>query len=145
MRVAYLSIKALVQSGKLRPAALLATVALGLIANMLFVVTARTTLVTADAGGICAASSALPDGDALLCAAVLHMAAAWIASPNLRRAADIYFGLSVHPGAETIPRGWARGWVLAEIAGFSATPLIGHGSGAWGAFEQAPSARPASG
>ena len=39
-------IMALVQSNKLRPAALLTAVALGLIANMLFVVAARTTLVT---------------------------------------------------------------------------------------------------
>jgi len=131
-----------VRSNKLRPAALLAALALGLIANMLFVVASRTTLVTLP---LMLATFALLHLHcrtviALLCAAVLLVAVAWIASPNLRRTASTFISDYQYTQERNNPTGlgsrleyWQK-----SLDFFRDAPLIGHGSGATeGLFEQA--------
>ena len=141
MALAY-PVKALVQANKLRPAALLTAVALALIANMLFVIAARTTLVTLP---LMLATFALLHLHcrtviALLCAAVLVVAAAWIASPNLRTTASTFISDYQYSQERNNPTGlgsrleyWQK-----SLDFFRDAPLIGHGSGATqGLFEQA--------
>jgi O-antigen ligase len=135
-------IKALVQGNKMRPAALLAAVALGLIANMVFVVASRTTLVTLP---LMLATFALLHLHcrtviALLCAAAVVMAAAWIASPNLRTTASTFISDYQYTQQRNNPTGlgsrleyWHKSLDFVRDA-----PVIGHGSGATqGLFEQA--------
>jgi O-antigen ligase len=135
-------IMGLVRSNRLRPAALLAAVALALIANMVFVVASRTTLVTLP---LMLAAFALLHLHcrtviALSCAAVLVVAAAWIASPNLRRTASTFISDYQYSQERNNPTGlgsrleyWQK-----SLDFFSDAPLIGHGSGATqGLFEQA--------
>jgi hypothetical protein len=135
-------IKALVQRNKPWPAALLAALALGLIANLVFVVAARTTLVTLP---LMLATFALLHLHcrtvlAALCAAALVVAAAWIASPNLRRTASTFISDYQYSKEQNNPTGlgsrleyWQK-----SLEFFRDAPLIGHGSGATrGLFEQA--------
>jgi O-antigen ligase len=135
-------ITALVRSDKMRPAALLAAMALGLIANMLFVVASRTTLVTLP---LMLATFALLHLQcrtviALLCAAALVVTAAWIASPNLRTTASTFISDYQYTQERNNPTGlgsrleyWQK-----SLDFFRDAPLIGHGSGATqGLFEQA--------
>jgi hypothetical protein len=131
-----------VRSNKLRPAALLAAVALGLIANMLFVIASRTTLVTLPL--MLATFAALHlhcrTVIALLCAAALVVAAAWIASPNLRTTASTFISDYQYSQERNNPTGlgsrleyWQK-----SLDFFRDAPVIGHGSGATqGLFEQA--------
>jgi O-antigen ligase len=135
-------VKALAQSNRLRPAALLAAVAFGLIANMLFVVASRTTLVTLPL--MLATFAALHlhcrTVIALLCAAVVVVAAAWIASPNLRTTASTFISDYQYSQERNNPTGlgsrleyWQK-----SLDFFRDAPGIGHGSGATqGLFEQA--------
>ena len=135
-------ITALVRSDKIGPAALLAAVALGLIANMAFVVTSRTTLVTLP---LMLATFALLHLHCrtvigVLCAAALLVAAAWIASPNLRTTARTFISDYQYTQERNNPTGlgsrleyWQK-----SLYFFRDAPLIGHGSGATqGLFEQA--------
>jgi O-antigen ligase len=135
-------IMVLVRSNKTRPAALLAAVALGLIANMVFVIASRTTLVTLP---LMLATFALLHLHcrtviAALCAAALVVAAAWIASPNLRTTASTFISDYQHTKDQNNPTGlgsrleyWQK-----SLEFFRDAPLIGHGSGATqGLFEQA--------
>jgi O-antigen ligase len=135
-------IMALVQSGRIRPAALLAAMALGLIANMAFVVTSRTTLVALP---LMLATFALlhlrcRTVIAALCAAALLMAAAWTASPNLRGTVSTFVSDYRYTQERNNPTGlgsrleyWQK-----SLDFFRDAPLIGHGSGATrGLFEQA--------
>jgi hypothetical protein len=135
-------VKALMQTNRLRPAALLVAVALGLIANMVFVVASRTTLVTLP---LMLATFALLHLHcrtvmALLCAAALIAAAAWIASPNLRTTASTFISDYQYSQERNNPTGlgsrleyWHK-----SLDFFRDAPLIGHGSGATqGLFEQA--------
>jgi O-antigen ligase len=132
----------LVRSNKIKLAALLAAVALGLIANMVFVVASRTTLVTLP---LMLATFALLHLHcrtviALLCAAALVAAAAWIASPNLRTTASTFISDYQYTQERNNPTGlgsrleyWHK-----SLDFFRDAPLIGHGSGATqGLFEQA--------
>jgi O-antigen ligase len=131
-----------VRSNKIWPAALLTALALALIANMVFVVASRTTLVTLP---LMLAAFALLHLHcrtviALLCAAALIVAAAWIASPNLRRTAATFISDYQYTQERNNPTGlgsrleyWQK-----SLDFFRDAPLIGHGSGATqGLFEQA--------
>ena len=132
----------LVRSNKLRPAALLAALALGFIANMVFVVASRTTLVTLP---LMLATFALLHLHcrtviAGLCAAALVVAIAWIASPNLRTTAATFISDYRYSKERNNPTGlgsrleyWQK-----SLDFFYDAPVIGHGSGATrGLFEQA--------
>jgi O-antigen ligase len=132
----------LVRSNRSWPAALLTAVALGLIANMLFVVASRTTLVTLP---LMLAIFALLHLHcrtviALSCAAALVVAVAWIASPNLRRTVSTFISDYQYTQQRNNPTGlgsrleyWQK-----SLDFFRDAPLIGHGSGATqGLFEQA--------
>jgi O-antigen ligase len=131
-----------VRSNRIRLAALLAAVALGLIANMLFVVASRTTLVTLPLMLMTFAALHLHCRTviALLCAAALVVAAAWIASPNLRRTASTFISDYQYSQERNNPTGigsrleyWQK-----SLDFFRDAPGIGHGSGATqGLFEQA--------
>ncbi|MHB8269038.1 O-antigen ligase family protein [Bradyrhizobium sp.] len=131
-----------VRSHRLRPAALLAAVALGLIANMVFVVASRTTLVTLPLMLMTFALLHLHCRTviALLCVAALVVAAAWLASPNLRRTASTFISDYQYTQERNNPTGlgsrleyWQK-----SLDFFRDAPLIGHGSGATeGLFEQA--------
>jgi O-antigen ligase len=135
-------IMAFVKDNRIRLAALLAAVALGLVANMLFVVASRTTLVTLP---LMLAVFALLHLHcrtviALVCAAALVVAAAWIASPNLRRTASTFISDYQYSQQRNNPTGlgsrleyWQK-----SVDFFQGAPVIGHGSGATrGLFEQA--------
>jgi O-antigen ligase len=135
-------IMVLVRSDKIRPAALLTALALALIANMVFVVASRTTLVTLP---LMLAAFALLHLHcrtviALLCAAALIVAAAWIASPNLRTTASTFISDYQYTQERNNPTGlgsrleyWQK-----SLDFFRDAPLVGHGSGATqGLFEQA--------
>ena len=131
-----------VRSNKLWPAALLAAVALALIANMVFVVASRTTLVTLPLMLLTFALLHLHCRTviAALCVAALVVAAAWIASPNLRRTASTFISDYQYTQERNNPTGlgsrleyWQK-----SLDFFRDAPLIGHGSGATeGLFEQA--------
>ena len=109
---------------------------------MLFVVAARTTLVTLPL--MLATFAALHlhcrTVIALLCAAALVVAAAWIASPNLRTTASTFISDYQYSQERNNPTGlgsrleyWQK-----SLDFFRDAPLIGHGSGATqGLFEQA--------
>jgi O-antigen ligase len=130
------------QSNRIRPAALLAAVALGFIANMVFVIASRTTLVTLP---LMLAAFALLHLHcrtviAALCAAAVVVAAAWTASPNLRTTASTFISDYQHTMVQNNPTGlgsrleyWQK-----SLEFFRDAPVIGHGSGATrGLFEQA--------
>jgi O-antigen ligase len=135
-------VKALVQANKLRAAALLTAVALALLANMAFVVAARTTLVTLPLMLATFALLHLPCRTviAALCAAALVLAAAWTASPNLRRTASTFISDYQYTQERNNPTGlgsrleyWQK-----SLDFFRDAPLVGHGSGTiQGLFEQA--------
>jgi O-antigen ligase len=135
-------IMVLVRSNKLRPAALLAALALAFMANMVFVVASRTTLVTLP---LMLATFALLHLHcrtviAALCAAALVVAVAWIASPNLRTTASTFISDYQYTQERNNPTGlgsrleyWRK-----SLDFFRDAPAIGHGSGATqGLFEQA--------
>ena len=131
-----------VQGNRIRLAALLAAVALGFIANMLFVVASRTTLVTLP---LMLAAFALLHLHcrtviALACAAALLVAAAWIASPNLRRTASTFISDYQYSQQQNNPTGMGSRleYWQKSLEFFRSAPVIGHGSGATrGLFEQA--------
>lgn len=76
----------LLRGGRIGSAALLAAIALGLLANMVFVIVSRTVLVTMPVmlAVFAALHLRLRTGAKILAAAVLGVGAAWIASPQLR-------------------------------------------------------------
>lgn len=130
------------KGNRIRLAALLAAAALALIANMLFVVTSRTTLVTLPL--MLAVFAALHlhcrTVIALLCAAALVVAAAWIASPNLRRTAATFVSDFRYSQEQNNPTGMGSRleYWQKSVEFFRDAPLIGHGSGATqGLFEHA--------
>ena len=131
-----------VKGNRIRLGALLAAVALGLIANMLFVVASRTTLVTLP---LMLAAFALLHLHcrtviALVCAAALVVAAAWIASPNLRRTAATFISDYQYSQQRNNPTGMGSRleYWQKSVEFFQDAPVIGHGSGATrGLFEQA--------
>jgi hypothetical protein len=135
-------IKVFVQSYKIQLAALLAALALAFITNMVFVVASRTTLVTLP---LLLATFALlhlhcRNVIAGLCAAAVVVAAAWIASPNLRTTASTFISDYQYTKDRNNPTGlgsrleyWQK-----SLEFFRDAPVIGHGSGATqGLFEQA--------
>jgi O-antigen ligase len=131
-----------VRSNRIRLAALFAALALAFIANMAFVVASRTALVTLPLMLAIFALLHLHCRTVLaaLCAVALVVAAAWIASPNLRRTASTFISDYRYTQERNNPTGlgsrleyWQK-----SLDFFRGAPGIGHGSGATqGLFEQA--------
>ncbi len=131
-----------VRSNKIRLAALLAALALAFMANMAFVVASRTALVTLPLMLAIFAALHLHCRTVLaaLCAVALVVAAAWIASPNLRNTASTFISDYRYTQERNNPTGlgsrleyWQK-----SLDFFRDAPGIGHGSGATqGLFEQA--------
>jgi O-antigen ligase len=132
----------LLRDNKMRQALLLAAVALGLVANMVFVVVSRTALVTMP---IMLAVFALLHlrlrvAIATLCAVALLAAAAWYASPHLRTTVDKFFTDYDHTAIQNNESGIGSRLVYwkKSLNFFVAAPVIGHGTGSTrGLFEQA--------
>jgi O-antigen ligase len=132
----------LVRDNKTRQALLLAALALGLVANMVFVVVSRTALVTMP---IMLAVFALLHlrlrvAIATLCAVALLAAVAWYASPHLRTTVDKFFTDYDHTAIQNNESGIGSRLVYwnKSLNFFVAAPVIGHGTGSTrGLFEQA--------
>ena len=125
-----------------KQALLLAAAALGLVANMVFVVVSRTALVTMP---IMLAVFALLHlrlrvALAASCAVALLAAVAWYASPHLRTTVGKFFTDYEYTATQNLESGigsrleyWKK-----SMRFFIAAPVIGHGTGATrGLFEQA--------
>jgi O-antigen ligase len=130
------------RDNKTKQALLLAAAALGLVANMVFVVVSRTALVTMP---IMLAVFALLHlrlrvAVAALCAVALLAAVAWYASPHLRATVGKFFTDYDYTATQNVESGigsrleyWKK-----SLRFFVAAPVIGHGTGATrGLFEQA--------
>lgn len=132
----------LLRDNKTRQALLLAALALGLVANMVFVVVSRTALVTMP---IMLAVFALLHlrlrvAIATLCAVTLLAAVAWYASPHLRTTVDKFFTDYDHTAIQNNESGIGSRLVYwnKSLNFFVAAPVIGHGTGSTrGLFEQA--------
>jgi O-antigen ligase len=127
---------------KTRQALLLAATALGLVANMVFVVVSRTALVTMP---IMLAVFALLHlrlraAAAVLCAVALLAVVAWYASPHLRTTVGKFFtdyGYTANQNLESGIGSRLEYW-KKSLRFFVAAPVIGHGTGSTrGLFEQA--------
>jgi O-antigen ligase len=123
-------------------AALLAAIALGFVANMVFVVTSRTAMATMP---IMLAAFALLHMQCrtvmmALCAAAIGCAIAWNTSPSLRTTASTFVSDYQYTKIRNNPTGigsrleyWQK-----SLEFFADAPLIGHGTGSTeGLFEQA--------
>ena len=123
----------LLRQNRIRLAALFGAIALGLLANMVFVVISRTALVTMP---IMLAVFALMHlrlrtAIAALCAAALLAAAVWSVSPHLQATTSKFFsdyeGTRVHGNASGI---YSRlEYWQKSLRFFEDAPLIGHGTG----------------
>jgi O-antigen ligase len=135
-------IVALLRANRIRLAALFAAIALGLMANMMFVVISRTALVTMPAMLVVFAlvHLRLRTAIATLGAAALLAALVWSASPNLRATVAKFFVDYQKSNVQGNESGmysrleyWRKSLRFIEDA-----PLIGHGTGSTrGLFEQA--------
>jgi O-antigen ligase len=132
----------LLRANHTKQALLLMTVALGLLANMVFVVVSRTALVTMPVMLTVFALLHLRLRVALatLCAVALFATVAWYASPHLRMTVDKFFTDYRHTAIQNNESGigsrleyWKK-----SLGFFVAAPVIGHGTGSTrGLFEQA--------
>jgi O-antigen ligase len=130
------------KEGRTRTALLLAAVALGLVANMMFVVTSRTALVTMP---VMLAIFLLlhlrwRTAVAVLAAAALLIAVTWYASPHLRDTIDKFSTDYQHTTIQNNESGMGSRLIYwgKSLKFFAAAPLFGHGTGSTrGLFEQA--------
>jgi O-antigen ligase len=135
-------ITTLLRTNRIGLAALLAAIALGLLANMMFVVISRTALVTMPImlAVFALVHLRLRTAMAALCAAALLAAVVWSVSPNLRitvskfpadyQLATVYGNIS---GMFSRLEYWRK-----SLRFFEDAPLVGHGTGsARGLFERA--------
>jgi O-antigen ligase len=132
----------LLRDNKTKQALLLAATALGLVANMIFVVVSRTALVTMPImlGVFALLHLRLRFAAATLCAVALLAAAAWYASPHLRATVDKFFTDYDHTAMQNNESGIGSRLVYwkKSLNFFVAAPVIGHGTGSTrGLFEQA--------
>jgi O-antigen ligase len=132
----------LLRDNKTKQALLLAATALGLVANMMFVVVSRTALVTMPImlGVFALLHLRLRGAVATLCAVALLAAAAWYASPHLRATVDKFFTDYDHTAVQNNESGIGSRLVYwkKSLNFFVAAPVIGHGTGSTrGLFEQA--------
>jgi O-antigen ligase len=132
----------LLREHRTKQALLLAAVALGLVANMMFVVVSRTALVTMP---IMLAVFALLHlrlrvAVATLCAVALLTTVSWYASPHLRSTVDKFFTDYQYTAVQNNESGVGSRLIYwkKSLNFFVAAPLIGHGTGSTrGLFEQA--------
>jgi O-antigen ligase len=132
----------LLRSNRKLPAALLVVLALGFVANMLFVIVSRTALVTMPIMLAVFAAFHLRwrTNVMIFCAAVVLAGLAWIASPQLRSTAgtfvrdyQIYKELDQPTSIGTRLEFWQK-----SLRFFVEAPVIGHGTGSTrGLFQQA--------
>jgi O-antigen ligase len=127
---------------KIKQALLLAAVALGQVANMVFVVVSRTALVTMPVmlAVFALLHLRLRVAAATLCAVALLAAVAWYASPHLRATVDKFFTDYDYTAVHNVETGiGSRLEYWKKSLRFVATaPVIGHGTGSTrGLFEQA--------
>jgi O-antigen ligase len=132
----------LLRANRIRMAALLAAIAVGLLGNMMFVVVSRTALVTIPVmvGVFALVHLRLRTAIVALCAAASLAALAWSASPNLR--ATVWKVFADYQQSEV--QGNVSGtysrleYWRKSLQFFADAPLIGHGTGSTrGLFEQA--------
>jgi O-antigen ligase len=135
-------IMALWRANRTRLAALLAAVALGLLANMMFVVISRTALVTMP---IMLAVFALlhlrlRTAIASMCVAALLVAVVWNFSPHLRATVGKFFTDYQYTAVQNNESGMGSRLLYWQksLKFFAEAPLIGHGTGSIrGLFEKA--------
>src|SRR5260370_32391428 len=132
----------LLQSNRMRLAALLTVVALSFLANMMFVVISRTALVTMPIMLAVFAPLHLKLRTTMVasCAAVLLAAVAWNASPDLRTTTLKFLADYQQTWVQNNPSGMGSRLEFWQksLHFFAEAPVIGHGTGATrGLFEQA--------
>jgi O-antigen ligase len=130
------------QANRIRLAALLTVVALGFLANMMFVVISRTALVTMPIMLAVFALLHLKLRTTIIasCATVLLAAVAWNASPDLRTTALKFLADYQQTWVQNNPSGMGSRLEFWQksLRFFSEAPVIGHGTGSTrGLFEQA--------
>jgi len=135
-------IMTLLQSNRMRLAALLTVVALSFLANMMFVVISRTALVTMPIMLAVFALLHLKLRTTMVasCAAVLLAAVAWNASPDLRTTTLKFLADYQQTWVQNNPSGMGSRLEFWQksLHFFAEAPVIGHGTGATrGLFEQA--------
>lgn len=132
----------LLRANRIRPAALLAVIALSLLVNMMFVVISRTALVTMP---IMLAVFALMHlrlrtAIAALCVTALLAALVWNVSPQLRTTVSKFFTDFGYTSIQNNETGMGSRLIYWQksLRFFIAAPVIGHGTGSTrGLFEQA--------
>jgi len=132
----------LLRTGRTRPAAVLAAIALSFIVSMMFVTVSRTALVTMPIMLSIFAGLHLKLRTSIIacCVAALLAAVAWSASPQLRTKISLFFDDYYHTSVQQNPTGlgsrlefWQK-----SLRFFAEAPVIGHGTGSTrGLFEQA--------
>jgi len=132
----------LLRANRIRLAALLTFIALGLLASMMFVVVSRTALVTMPIMLAIFALLHLRLRTAIVavCIAALLAAVVWNVSPSLRATVSKFFTDFQYTNIDNVPTGigsrlefWRK-----SLGFFAEAPVIGHGTGATrGLFEQA--------
>jgi hypothetical protein len=132
----------LLRANRMRLAALLAAIALGFVANMMFVVVSRTALVTLPILLALFALLYLQCRTVIiaLCVVAGLAAVVWNASPTLRATASKFVSDYQHTRIQNIPTGlgsrlefWHK-----SLDFFAEAPVIGHGTGSTrGLFEEA--------
>lgn len=135
-------IMACIRRRRHQTAVLLSALVAAFLANMIFVISSRTALVTLPVMFALFALYYLPCRTVLIaaCAAALVVAAAWVASPRLRMTAATFISDFEHTQIQNNPSGigsrleyWQK-----SLEFFHDAPVIGHGTGATqGLFEQA--------
>jgi O-antigen ligase len=130
------------QTNRMRLAALLTAVALGFLANMVFVVISRTALVTMPIMLAVFALLHLKLRTTILasCAAALLAVVAWNASPDLRNTTLKFFADYQQTAIQNNPSGMGSRLEFWQksLRFFAEAPVIGHGTGSTrGLFEQA--------
>jgi O-antigen ligase len=130
----------LLRANRIRLAALLTFIALGLLASMMFVVVSRTALVTMPIMLAIFALLHLRSAIVAVCIAALLAAVVWNVSPSLRATVSKFFTDFQYTNIDNVPTGigsrlefWRK-----SLGFFAEAPVIGHGTGATrGLFEQA--------
>ena len=135
-------IMTLLQTNRMRLAALLTAIALSFLANMVFVVISRTALVTMPIMLAVFALLHLKLRTTILasCAAALLAVAAWNASPDLRTTTLKFFADYQQTTIQNNPSGMGSRLEFWQksLRFFAEAPVIGHGTGSTrGLFEQA--------
>ena len=130
------------KEGRMKRALWLAAVALGLVANMMFVVTSRTALVTMPIMLVIFLLLHLrwQTAVAAIVAAVLLVVATWYTSPHLRGTVDKFRNDYYYTSVQNNESGMGSRLIYwgKSLKFFADAPLIGHGTGSTrGLFEQA--------